>query len=210
MSLIKNWGLDLQLFADEGQKQEPVESEPVTTGAEDNKNETTEAKQEEIQKDPIELLREEAEKLGVKDFMLLTPAELDRKITQAIKTREEKLRKQQEVEEMKKKGEFEKLLRQERREFLEDILTEKLESAKIPFVKDFINIDTFLDLDRQEAKQKILGLVDGLTKTMQEEIEKRLSERVKELEKGSYVANPQNIIESDNPKDMLRQLFKNG
>jgi regulator of replication initiation timing len=45
---------------------------------------------------------------------------------------------------------------------------------------------------------------------MQEEIEKRLSERVKELEKGSYVANPQNIIESDNPKDMLRQLFKNG
>lgn len=211
MALFENWGFDLQLFA-EGQEKEPVSPEPekTDTGAGENQSAETgkENKNEEPKQDPIEILRKKAEELGIKDFMLLTPAEIDRKITQAIKTREEKLKKQQEIEEMKKKGEFEKLLRQERKEYLEDILTEKLETSGLAEIKEFISIEGLIDIDKNDAKKKINEIVEGIVTKINETVEKKVAEKVKELEKGSYVStSANNIVNSDDPKEMLKQLF---
>jgi len=167
-------------------------------------------------KDPMEVLKATAIQLGLNpdDVAIMTKKQLqsyvDSAITKAIKTREEKLKKQAEIEKMKEKGQYEQLLRQERKEALEDLKKTYLQAKGLP--EEFgvlITVDSLADLSLTEAKEQLTNVLNTVAQKVNEIVEAKVSERLKAMEKGTFT-NQQNIKKTlpDNPKEALKQLFE--
>ncbi|EKF49526.1 hypothetical protein H17ap60334_04922 [Thermosipho africanus H17ap60334] len=200
--------IDLQLFAeDEGEVNATQQEQPV-----ENTNQEEAIKDD---GDPIEVLRETAIQLGLnpEDVAIMTKKELqsqiDKAVTQAIKTREEKLRKKAEIEKMKEKGQYEQLLRQERREALEDLKNTYLQAKGLPLeFGALITVDPLVDKSLSEAKEELVEAVESITAKINEIIEAKVNERLKTLESGTFTStkNAEKVLPND-PKEALRQLF---
>jgi len=139
---------------------------------------------------PMDVLRESliqsAHELGLSEdeVKLMTTKELqsyvDKAVTQAIKTREERLKKQQEEERLKQEKKYEELLKMKEEELkrlqLEretlDLLTEKGKG------KEWMDLLTAPDI---EGRKKQLETIESL-------IDNEVKKRVEELEKGSFKA----------------------
>ncbi|MGM0641953.1 MAG: hypothetical protein ACQESN_11095, partial [Thermotogota bacterium] len=206
-----DWGMDLQLFAEEGQDNEPEEAKEETTEQQETQEEQTEELEETNQ--VIDKLKERAKKLEIDPLKIQKADEEqllqmieDKRVQQAIKTREEKEKKKQKEQEMKQKGEYEQLLKQERQEYLEDYLEAKLESSNLKELRGFIDVSKLLDEDKSDAKEKINTTVSNLSEYVSKTVEERVNEKIKEMEKGSYTSTQKNK-ESSSVMDSLKNKF---
>ncbi|OOC42185.1 DUF4355 domain-containing protein [Thermosipho sp. 1074] len=203
-------GIDIQLFA---------EGDNNTTQEEQKEATPQEQKPEGVEyddQDPMEVLRATAIQLGLnpEDVAIMTKKELqsqiDRAVTQAIKTREEKLKKQAEIEKMKEKGQYEQLLRQERKEALEDLKNTYLQAKGLP--EEFgvlITVDPLVDLTLSDAKEELVKKVDTVASKINEIIETKVNEKLKTMEKGTFTQQPNTTQPlPNNPREALRQLFE--
>jgi len=148
---------------------------------------------QETENSTLEFLRKQAEGLGLDALKISTADEqkllqmiLDKRAQQAVETHKRKEEQRREEEELRKKGEFEKLLRQERKEHLSDFLETKLETYNLKELKDYINLDPLVDEDKSEAKAKINSMVESISRYINEEVEKRVKEKLIEKEKGTF------------------------
>ena len=164
----------------EGQVVEPIQEQKV------------EQKQE-TENSTLEFLRKQAEGLGLDALKISTADEqkllqmiLDKRAQQAVETHKRKEEQRREEEELRKKGEFEKLLRQERKEHLADFLETKLEANNLKGLKDYINLDPLVDEDKAEAKAKINSMVESISQYINAEVDKRVKEKIAEKEKGTF------------------------
>jgi len=164
----------------EGQVVEPIQEQKV------------EQKQE-PENSTLEFLRKQAEGLGLDALKISTADEqkllqmiLDKRAQQAVETHKRKEEQRREEEELRKKGEFEKLLRQERKEHLADFLETKLEANNLKGLKDYINLDPLVDEDKAEAKAKINSMVESISQYINAEVDKRVKEKIAEKEKGTF------------------------
>ena len=164
----------------EGQVVEPIQEQKV------------EQKQE-TENSTLEFLRKQAEGLGLDALKISTADEqkllqmiLDKRAQQAVETHKRKEEQRREEEELRKKGEFEKLLRQERKEHLADFLETKLEANNLKGLKDYINLDPLVDEDKAEAKAKISTMVESISQYIASEVDKRVKEKMAEKEKGTF------------------------
>lgn len=197
---------------DQGNNQETEQGQENSTD-----NEQSQPKGGDEKEKPNEYLsklRERAEKLGLDSIKVqkagfdeLTQMIEDKRVDQAIKTRDEKIKKQQEEEEMKKKGEWEKIALKERKEHLNDYVEAKLGENLSDF-KDLINVDSLLGVEKSEAKEKIDKTISSLNELIQKQVEENYTAKVKELETDTSPKN-QNSAKSDNPLDMLNDLMGN-
>jgi len=133
------------------------------TGAENVLHDETELKQWEADKqetqqvNPKDALITKAKELGINadEYEFLTKEELqkliDKKVTEAIKTREENLKKKQQEEELKAKAQYEELLKMKEKELL--------------------NMKKKLLVTQAGLSEEVAELVDGST---EEEIQKKL------------------------------------
>jgi len=208
-------GIDVQLFAgegDEGATQEQNENQEVKQPETPTPSEGEAIKDDE---NPIEALKMTAIELGLNpdELAIMTTKELqsyvDSQITKAIKTREEKLKKKAEIEKMKEKGEYEKLLKQERKEALEDLKITYLKAKGLPEeIGVLIDVNNLIDLSLTEAKEQLTDVVDKVAEKINELVEQKVNERIKNMEAGTFKSATE--IEkqlSENPKEALRQLF---
>ena len=141
----------------------------------------------------LEFLRKQAEGLGLDPLKVSTADEqkllqmiLDKRAQQAVETHKRKEEQKREEEELRKKGEFEKLLRQERKEHLSDFLETKLEAYNLKGLKEYINLDPLVDEDKAEAKNKISTMVESISQYIAAEVDKRVKEKMAEKEKGTF------------------------
>jgi len=134
-----------------------------TTGAENVLHDETEVKQWETEKqetqqvNPKDALITKAKELGINadEYEFLTKEELqkliDKKVTEAIRTREENLKKKQQEEELRAKAQYEELLKMKEQELL--------------------NMKKKLLVTQAGLSEDVAELVDGST---EEEIQKKL------------------------------------
>jgi len=133
------------------------------SGAENVLHDETEVKQWETEKqetqqvNPKDALITKAKELGINadEYEFLTKEELqkliDKRVTEAIKTREENLKKKQQEEELKAKAQYEELLKMKEKELL--------------------NMKKKLLVTQAGLSEEVAELVDGST---EEEIQKKL------------------------------------
>ena len=163
----------------EGQVVEPEENQKV--------------EKQETENPTLAFLKKQAEDLGL-DALKIQKADeqkllqmiLDKRAQQAVETHKKKEEQRRKEEEMKKKGEFEKLLRQERKEHLADFLETKLEAYNLKGLKEYINLDPLVDEDKAEAKNKISTMVESISQYIAAEVDKRVKEKMAEKEKGTF------------------------
>lgn len=155
-------------------------------------------------KDPLEVLKAEAIQLGLnpEEVAIMSKKELqayvDRMVTQAIQTREQKLRKQAELEKMKEKGNWEQLLRQERAEALEDLKRTHLQAKGLPEeFAELIDVTPLLDKPLGDAKESLTEAIGRITSKINELVEAKVNERLKTLERGTFTTA---IPEGELPK----------
>ena len=166
--------------------------------------------------DPRQALLETAAELGLNpdDLVLMTKAELqsyvDRAVTKAIKTREEKLKRKAEIEKMKEKGQWEQLLRQERAEALEDLKKTYMKAKGLPEeFADLVDTAPLLDKSLAEAKEGLIEKIDTIAAKINEIIEAKVNERLKALESGTFTKPEESAPPlPENPTEALRQLFR--
>ncbi len=176
----------------------PKEGQTQETAVQDDKN-------------PLDVLREtvaqSAKELGLSEdeIALMTTKELqsyvDKAITQAIKTREERLKKKQEEEKLMQEKKYEELLRMKDEELKKlqleretlDLLTEKGKS------KEWMSLLTASDI---EGRKKQLETVESL-------IEAEVKRRVEALEKSSFKAEskPVETQKFQNAEEALNAIF---
>ncbi|AKI98176.1 hypothetical protein IX53_00690 [Kosmotoga pacifica] len=187
-----------------------MEAQNPEAGAE--ANETQEAIHDD--QNPMEVLKATAEQLGVKDIHIFSEKELqsiiDQRVTQAIKTREERLRKQQEIEKMKEKGQYEQLLREERRAALEDLRAAHLQAKGLPAdFAELVNLDDLLDHSLTEAKDKLLSKIDTIATKLNEIIEQKVTEKLKSMEQGTFTSpESQTPTLPKDPHEAIKQIFQ--
>lgn len=131
--------------------------------------------------DPIEVLKATAKQYGLNEdeIAIMTKKELqsflDKKITEAIKTREENLKKKMEEEELKKKQQFEELLKLRERELLELKKQVLIQNSGLPSeLAKLVEGET-----EEQIKEKIATLQDLWQKTIETSVQKALEERLK-------------------------------
>jgi len=216
MDEMKKRGIDIQLFAEGNEDATQSVNQTDSTQQQKPQLEQENTEVEYDDKDPMEVLKATAIQLGLNpdDVAIMTKKQLqsyvDSAITKAIKTREEKLKKQAEIEKMKEKGQYEQLLRQERKEALEDLKKTYLQAKGLP--EEFgvlITVDSLADLSLTEAKEQLTNVLNTVAQKVNEIVEAKVSERLKAMEKGTFT-NQQNIKKTlpDNPKEALKQLFE--
>lgn len=220
-------GIDIQLFAEEGNSTatpETTSENNVYTGTNPDEvsstgtktEENTSVKEEAIHddKDPLEVLKATAEQLGLdpNDIAIMTQkelqAEIDRRITEAIKTREAKLKKQQEYKEKQKLGQYEELLREERVEALKDLKTTYLTAKGVPQeISELINVSKLADKPLTEGKEELVKMVDTVAKVFNDLVEQRVAERIKNMEAGTFNAGREQKPAPEDVDELLRQKF---
>ena len=213
---FKKRGIDIQLFAEgnEDATQEKNENENMNQEVESpTQNEGEAIKDDE---NPIEALKMTAIELGLnpEELAIMTHKELqsyvDSQITKAIKTREEKLKKKAEIEKMKEKGEYEKLLKQERKEALEDLKITYLKAKGLPEeIGALIDVNNLIDLSLTDAKEQLTDVVDKVAEKINELVEQKVSEKIKNMEAGTFKSTSEIQKQlADNPKEALKQIFR--
>jgi len=142
--------------------------------------------------DPIEVLKATAQQLGIDidEVQILSKKELqsliDRQVTQAIKTREEKLKKEEEKRRLETEGKYQELLRLERREALEDYKTVLLKAKNLPdFLAAAVQVDAFVDVPFVEAKSKLEEQINQLVAAYEQHINDILQKKARETQKGT-------------------------
>lgn len=162
--------------------------------------------------DPIEILKATATQLGISDVHVLTEKELrsiiDREITKAIKTREEKLRKEQEMKLLQEQGKYEEILRMERKEALEQVKNEFLEAAQLGELADLIDVNAFVDRPLNEGVSRLKETLNRLKNYVDTLVEIKLKERISALQRVP-VAVSSNAVSTDNVKQILSDRLKN-
>jgi len=162
--------------------------------------------------DPIEVLKAMATQLGVADIHLLTEKELrsiiDREVTKAIKTREEKLRKEQEMKLLQEQGKYEELLKLERKEALERVKGEFLESAQLTEFADLIDVNAYVDKPLAEAVTQLKDTLNRLKNYVDTLVEIRLKERINSLQRNPISTSTSSVSVSD-IKQILSERLKN-
>ena len=214
MSELLKRGIDIQLFAEgnEDATQEQNENQEVKQPETPTPSEGEAIKDDE---NPIEALKMTAIELGLnpEELAIMTTKELqsyvDSQITKAIKTREEKLKKKAEIEKMKEKGEYEKLLKQERKEALEDLKITYLKAKGLPEeIGALIDVNNLIDLSLTDAKEQLTDVVDKVAEKINELVEQKVSEKIKNMEAGTFKSTSEIQKQlADNPKEALRQIF---
>lgn len=140
-------------------------------------------------KDPVEVLRQVAEELGVKDVKLLTEKELrstiDREVTKAIKTRDEKLKKEAEKKLLEEQGKYEELLKLERVEALENLKKEFLTMAQLEKFEEFIDVKAFAEKPLADGTAELKEMLNGLKEFVDDVVEERVKQRIAEMQKGT-------------------------
>ena len=214
MSELLKRGIDIQLFAEgnEDATQEQNENQEVKQPESPTPSEGEAIKDDE---NPIEALKMTAIELGLnpEELAIMTTKELqsyvDSQITKAIKTREEKLKKKAEIEKMKEKGEYEKLLKQERKEALEDLKITYLKAKGLPEeIGALIDVNNLIDLSLTDAKEQLTDVVDKVAEKINELVEQKVSEKIKNMEAGTFKSTSEIQKQlADNPKEALRQIF---
>ena len=193
-------GIDIQLFA-EGNDNATTEDSSKTPENVEEKNldyqtseNPTEVEEEEVihDDDPVEILRKTAEELGLNtdDLVFMSRAdfqsELDRRITQAIKTREEKLKREAERKRLEEEGKYQELMRMERMEALQDYKATLVKANGIPeSMAELIDVETLANQPFAEAKKVLDEKVQMLKQTFEEYIQKQLEMQQKEAQKGT-------------------------
>ena len=153
-----------------------------TTGAENVLHDETEVKQWETEKqetqqvNPKDALITKAKELGINpdEYEFLTKAELqkliDKRVTEAIKTREENLKKKQQEEELKAKSQYEELLRMKEQELLN--MKKKLLITQAGLNE---NLAEFVDGSTEEEIQKKIELLQKqITEAAQSLVQQKL------------------------------------
>lgn len=183
----------------------------------------TQEKQEEQKKqdviyddsDPKEVLKAMAEQLGInaEEYEVLSKSELqsliDQKITSAIKTREENIRKQQEEEKLKQEQQWEELLKRKEKEVLELRKRELIRESGLP-----VSLSKLIQGDSEEQiKESIETLKSALEEVTQERLQNELENRLKGRKYEQVTKQPLNItremLEQLSP-DEINRLFESG
>jgi len=180
----------------------------------------TQAEQEEDEalhddEDPKQALLETAKELGLDpdDLVFMTKKELqsyvDRMVTQAIKTREEKLKKKAEIEKLKEKGQWEQLLRQERAEALEDLKRTYMQAKGLPEeFAELIDVSPLLEKSLSEAKETLTETIERIAGKINEIVEAKVNEKLKQLESSTFTTPEESRPPlPNNPDEALKQLF---
>jgi hypothetical protein len=170
-----------------------ISGEEIKEGQIVEPEEGQEVEKQETENPTLAFLKKQAEDLGL-DALKIQKADeqkllqmiLDKRAQQAVETHKRKEEQRRKEEEMKKNGEFEKLLRQERKEHLADFLETKLEAYNLKELKEYINLDPLVEEDKAEAKTKITSMVESISQYINEEVEKRVKEKLTEKEKGTF------------------------
>lgn len=194
-------GIDIQLFADEGNVNEPEKTKENT-----NVEETQTQAQEDVigeeevlhDDDPVEILRKTAEELGIntEDLVFMDKksfqSEIDRRITEAIKTREEKLKREAEKKRLEEEGKFQELLRMEREEFLSAHKAALVKAYGIPDeFADLVDVTSLSTKPFAEAKQELEQKIEIIKRKFDEYIAKKVEEQQKAAQRGTVT--PSNV-----------------
>lgn len=171
-----------------------VQNEPeVNPGQSDRTDAASENQTEQKQQDPIEALKAEAQKLGLNadELQIMTKQQMqsyvDSVVSKAIKTREENLRKQQHIEEMKKKGQYEELLKEERKIALEDLKNSFLQAKGIPSdLGVLIQTNDLTDLSLAEAKNALSEQIEHVTGVINAIVEQKVKQKLETMESGTF------------------------
>lgn len=166
-------------------------------------------------KDPKEVLKAMAEQLGInaEEYEVLSKSELqsliDQKITSAIKTREENIRKQQEEEKLKQEQQWEELLKRKEKEVLELRKRELIRESGLP-----VSLSKLIQGDNEEQiKESIETLKSALEEVTQERLKDELDNRLKGRKYEQVTKQPLNItremLEQLSP-DEINRLFESG
>jgi hypothetical protein len=179
--------------------------------------ETQETKENVIydDKDPKEVLKSMAEQLNIdaEGYELLSKTELqsliDQKITNAIKTREENLKKQQEEEKLKQEKQWEELLKRKESELLEVKKREMIRNAGLPV--------TLTKLVQGNSEEQIQESIEVLKSTLEEVTQEKLQSEIDNRLKGKKyeqgTKQPINISKEVLAKlsaEEINKLFENG
>ncbi len=162
--------------------------------------------------DPVEVLKAYAQQLGLSldDLQIMSKKDLqsfvDKQVTQALKTREEKLRKEEERKRLETEGKYQELLRLERKEALDEYKSVLVRSSGLPeFFADLIDTSSFTDLQFVEAKSKLEEHVHALSERFNQYIESVVQSRLKEMQKGTAIPSGSSAKVST-PKTLEEQL----
>jgi hypothetical protein len=207
-----------------GQNSETFENEQEEQNIGPNENESENEQEEQVAEDSkeensqeenptLEFLRTQAKDLGLdsikvnkadeqKLFQMIT----DKKAQQAVETNKKKEEKRRKEEEMKKNGEFEELLRNERKGWLQDVLETSLEAKNLTELKDYINVDNLLEEDKDEAKTKIKSLVSSISDYVTNAVDKKVKEKIAEKESGTFTNTKVNTNESNKDKSIVSKI----
>ena len=114
---------------------------------------------------------------------------LDQERARAMKTREENMRKQQEREMLQKKGEFEKLMKLDRKAALESFKEAYLKANGLPDnLSDLVGVsEDLLDLSFEEAKEALKRKIENVATTFNSTIEKLVQAKLEQLERGTHI-----------------------
>lgn len=182
-----------------------IESDELERGQQVETQEVEQKKQDVIydDKDPKEVLKALSEQLGIdaEEYEVLSKAELqsliDQKITSAIKTREENLKKQQEEERLKQEKQWEELLKRKESELLEIKKRELIRDAGLP-----VTLSKLIQGNSEEQiKESIEILKTTLEQVTQEKLQSEIDNRLKGKKYEQVTTQPLNIS-----KEMLAKL----
>jgi hypothetical protein len=210
-------GIDIQLFADEGSVNEPAENQEVVDKKEEQvvAPESGDAQEEVIHDDdPVEILKKTAEELGINtdDLVFMDKksfqSEIDRRITEAIKTREEKLRKEAEKKRLEEEGKYQELLRLEREEFLNAHKEALVKAYGIPSeFADLIDVASLSTKPFAEAKQELEQKFAIIKQKFDEYLAKKIEEQQKANQKGTVTPSNVASATADSLEAKLAQKF---
>jgi antitoxin component HigA of HigAB toxin-antitoxin module len=164
--------------------------------------------------DPVEVLKAYAMQLGLSldDVQIMTKKELqsfvDRQVTQALKTREEKLRKEEERKRLETEGKYQELLRLERKEALDEYKSVLVKSSGLPdFITEMVDTSAFVDLQFAEAKARLEERIRTLAEQFNQYIESLVQSRLKEMQKGTAIPSGSSAkVNTQVPKTLEEQL----
>lgn len=162
-----------------------------------------------------EILKTLAEQLNIntEEYEILSKSELqsliDQKVTSAIKTREENIRKQQEEERLKQEQQWEELLKRKEAELLELKKREIIKETGLP-----VSLSRLIQGDNEEQiREQIETLKSALEEVTQERLQNELENRLKGRKYEQVTKQPLNItrelLEQLSP-DEINALFDSG
>ncbi|MEN3043534.1 MAG: hypothetical protein ABDH59_09630 [Fervidobacterium sp.] len=182
------------------------QEQPLQTGQQEEVVETEVIHDDE---NPIEVLKETAQQLGIKDIHLLTEKELrsliDKEVTKAIKTREERLRKEQERKLLEEQGKYEEILKMERKEALEKVKQEFLQMTQMEEFADFVDVSQFVNKPLSEGVEELKGSLNKLKNFVDTIVEAKLKERMASLQRTPISSS----TSGSDVKQILAERLKN-